>query len=419
VGAGVAGLAAAQALAAAGLDVRVLEARDRIGGRILTEQVPGFALPLELGAEFVHGRAEEIWDLVRRAGLPIVETGERHDLVRDGGLAPAPDLEDALRELSERAVALEMDQPVAAVLRGMQLTPDQAAILTRYVEGFHAADPERASARSFGVVERGQGSGTNAGFRLLGGGYGALVEELRKRIPDRAIALGAAVTRIAWEPGAVTIEREASPLRSRAVVVTVPAAVLASGRPAFDPALPEKQAALRGIAPGPVVRLVLRFRRSWWDELPGIHRTPEPVGFIHIPDAPLPTWWTPAPVRAPLLVGWAGGPSAAKFAGKPAAVLLDSGLRTLSQAFGLGREQLNDLLLEARSHDWSADPWSLGAYSYLLVGEERAPARLAEPVADTLFFAGEATHPRGEHASVHGALETGARAAREVIASLG
>jgi monoamine oxidase len=416
----VAGLAAARVLVAAGLDVRVIEARDRVGGRILTEQVPESPLPLELGAEFVHGYADEIWDIVRAAGLPIVEVGERHDLVRDGGLTPTPDFGGPLAEFTARAAALDRDQPVAALLRAMALSPDQAAVLTSYVEGFHAADAEVASARALGYAERGQGSGSSAGFRLLGGGYGGLVHQLRAGIPDSAVSLGTPVTRIGWTPGSVSVEHHGgAPLRAQAAVITVPASVLATGsRPAIDPALPEKQAALAQIGTGPAVRLVLRFRTSWWDELPGARRTPDPVGFIHIPDAELPTWWTPAPIRAPLLVGWAGGPKAASYAGATDAAVLQAGLRTLSQAFALPKAQLEELLLDARTHDWSADRWSLGAYTYLLVGSEGAQARLAAPVARTLFFAGEATHAEGEHASVHGAIQTGIRAAREVIASL-
>jgi protoporphyrinogen oxidase len=103
VGAGVAGLAAARELARAGVQLRVFEARDRVGGRILTEHVPGFPFPLELGAEFVHGEAPEIWDVIRSAGLEAVEAAERHDLARDGGLVPAPDLGGPLAALAERA----------------------------------------------------------------------------------------------------------------------------------------------------------------------------------------------------------------------------------------------------------------------------------------------------------------------------
>jgi monoamine oxidase len=419
VGAGVAGLATARELAAAGLSARVLEARGRIGGRVFSEHLPGFPLPIELGAEFVHGRPREIWDLVRDAGLAIVEVTERHDLARDGGLAPAPDLRGALAELTGRARALESDRPIADLLRTMSLAPDQAEILRGYVEGFHAVDAERASARAVAWVESGEGSGTSAGFRLVGG-YDGLVAQLQAPLPADAIQLETPVTRIRWTPGSVVVERPNGPsLAARAAVITIPASVLAGGHGlAFEPRLPAKDEALASIAAGAALRLVLRFRTSWWDELPGADRG-EPVSFIHLPGAPLPTWWTPAPIRAPLLVGWAGGPAAARFAGWEDDAVIGAGLETLAGAFAVSREALRARLLDARIHDWSADPWARGGYSYTVAGGEGAQARLAAPVAGTLFFAGEATHAGGEHASVHGAIATGRRAAREVIASLG
>ena len=420
VGAGAAGLSAARELTAAGLTTRVLEARDRIGGRIFSEHIAGFPLPIELGAEFVHGRPDEIWDLVRNAGLAIVEVTERHDLARDGGLVPAPALGAALAELTERARSLAADRPIAELLRTMSLTPDQAPLLLRYVEGFHAVDAERASARAFARVESGEGSGSSSGFRLLAG-YDSVVAHLHGGLPADSVQLETPVTGIRWAPGSVEIERSNGPsITARAAVITVPASVLAGGDgPVFEPGLPEKDAALACIAGGAAMRLVLRFRSSWWEELPGAQRRGESVSFIHIPDAPLPTWWTPAPIRAPLLVGWAGGPRAARFAGWEDNAVIEAGLDTLAAAFALERTALRELLLDARTHDWAADPWARGAYSYPVAGGEGAQARLAEPVAGTLFFAGEATHTGGEHASVHGAIATGRRAAREVIASLG
>jgi monoamine oxidase len=419
VGAGVAGLAAARELARAGVQLRVFEARDRVGGRILTEHVPGFPFPLELGAEFVHGEAPEIWDVIRSAGLEAVEAAERHDLARDGGLVPAPDLGGPLAALAERAGRLSHDRPIAELLREMALTPDEGALLLRYVEGFHAVDAGRASARVFARVERGQGSGSSASFRLPGG-YSAVAAHLASGIPQGTVELRRPIERVRWRSGMVELVLHGGrSVAARSTVITVPAAVLARGVPAFEPRLPGKEAALAQIGAGAVVRLVLRFQRRWWEELPGAAREPTPVGFIHAPDAALPVWWTQAPVPAPLLVGWVGGPAAFRLSGRTEASLVDAGLEALAAAFALDVAGLRGLLVHGRAHDWSADPCALGAYSYPLAGGEDAPDRLAEPVEKTLFFAGEATHGRGEHASVHGAIATGLRAAREVIASLG
>jgi monoamine oxidase len=143
------------------------------------------------------------------------------------------------------------------------------------------------------------------------------------------------------------------------------------------------------------------------------------VSFIHAPGAPIPVWWTQAPADAAVLVGWAGGPAAARLSGRRPAEVFETALATLAKLFAWDRDELRTQLIDARTHDWSADRWARAAYSYPVVGAADAPAQLAEPVAGTLFFAGEATHAGGEHASVHGAIATGIRAAREVLASLG
>jgi monoamine oxidase len=418
VGAGVAGLAAARELARAGVAVRVLEARDRIGGRILTERLPDLAIPIELGAEFVHGSAPELWDLVRSAGLQTIEVVERHDLVRDGGLSPAPTLAPALAALTRKAAGLETDRSVADVLRTLALTPDEAAMLHGYAEGFHAIDAERGSAMVFARVEEGQGSGASSAWRLREG-YDGLVRHLAAAVPS--IELGCAVERITWSPESATLEAPGMPAaKARAVVVTVPAPVLAGPDGlAFHPHLPGKLDALAHIAGGQALRVILRFRSRWWDTVPGARRVADPVSFIHAPGASIPVWWTQAPAGDAVLVGWAGGPAAARLSGRRPAEVFETALLTLGKLFAWDRDELRTQLIDARTHDWSADRWARAAYSYPLAGGGDAPAHLAAPLAGTLFFAGEATHAGGEHASVHGAIATGIRAAREVLTSLG
>ena len=79
------------------------------------------------------------------------------------------------------------------------------------------------------------------------------------------------------------------------------------------------------------------------------------------------------------------------------------------------QSDLKKLVVAAHTHDWQADPFSCGAYSYAVAGGAEAPRDLAAPIADTLFFAGEATDFTGHHGTVHGALASGVRAAQEVL----
>ena len=137
-----------------------------------------------------------------------------------------------------------------------------------------------------------------------------------------------------------------------------------------------------------------------------------------MPDAPFATFWTPAPARAPLLVAWAGGPRALRLStGASAAQITRKALVSLEKLFG---NEL-DVASELRGyyyHDWQQDPFARGAYSYVTVGGSEARAALAQPIEDTLFFAGEATDAE-EEGTVTGALQSGRRAAREILAAAG
>ena len=210
------------------------------------------------------------------------------------------------------------------------------------------------------------------------------------------------------------------------VIVTVSAGVLKAaageaGAIAFDPIPASLRDALSGIAMGDVVRLVLCFRTAFWQKekflrraRPPISRGGEEIGFLHAFDAPFPTWWTAAPAQVPMLVAWSGGARASALLRLPRSALLAAALETLA---GIAREDATFLrrqLLGWHFHDWTADPYSRGAYSYQVVGGANAPKRLARPIEGTLFFTGEATEG-GESGTVHGAISSGRRAARALL----
>ena len=120
-------------------------------------------------------------------------------------------------------------------------------------------------------------------------------------------------------------------------------------------------------------------------------------------------------MRAPILTGWAGGPAVERLALRGEESVVGRALDSLTCLLGLGRERLADLLIAWYMHDWQADPFARGAYSYIPVGGLDAPRLLAEPVEDTLFFAGEATDLSGRNGTVHRAMASGQRAAGEII----
>ena len=158
------------------------------------------------------------------------------------------------------------------------------------------------------------------------------------------------------------------------------------------------------LASGPVIRVAMRFHSRFWEA-----RVPQ-VAFFHVPQAQFPTFLTPLPMRAALLTAWDGGPKAARLTGSSSEELVAAALGTVEQLFG---KKTQSELAAAHAQDWQADPYARGGYSYVRVGGAGARERLAEPIEDTLFFAGEATDAE-EAGTVAGALRSGQRAAREV-----
>jgi len=201
-------------------------------------------------------------------------------------------------------------------------------------------------------------------------------------------------------------------------IIAVPLGVLQAapretGHIAFEPPLRTKTEALRGLVSGPVIKLSLRFRSAFWEQVEdGRYRD---AMFFHADDQPFRTFWTQLPVKAPMLVAWAGGPRALQLdiAGTNES-LTQLALQSLEALFG-EHWDVEDEFEGSYCHDWQRDPFARGAYSYVAVGGGTARADLAASVEDTLFFAGEAADDTGEAATVAGALLSGERAANEIL----
>src|SRR5262249_34536633 len=112
--------------------------------------------------------------------------------------------------------------------------------------------------------------------------------------------------------------------------------------------------------------------------------------FLFSDDETLPTWWTSDPLRTPTLVGWVGGPRAARLAREPEATIADRAVAALARVLGVGQGRLERELEDWYLHNWSADPFARGAYSFVRASGTDAPRVLCAPVDGTLFFAGEA-----------------------------
>jgi monoamine oxidase len=399
IGAGAAGLAAARALRDAGRAALIVEARGRVGGRICTDHTHG---PVELGAEFIHGDHAATWELVRAAGLrSAIWTRERR-FACGGRILPA-DSPVAARVFALYAIVAGYHGPdvsAEALLRA-HAAPDEPAlgIVLRWLANLEGADTARLSAARY-AWEHEQSTNGADNFHILDG-YDRMVAQMAAGLELR---LDAAVERVAWEPGRVALALAGGEtLQARRAIVTVPLGVLQAERPAFAPALPAaKRAAIAAIPMGHVTKLVLWFDRQLWPDF-GVLST----------DGQVATWWPVESAATPTLMGYQGGAVALQVAAMGEQRAIAVALAELSQLFGA---DMAAACLGGRLADWSQDPWSLGAYSYSAVGTGAARAALAAPVEGTLFFAGEASVLNGHIATVHGAIESGRRAAAEILA---
>ncbi len=434
LGAGAAGLAAARDLSQAGLRLAVIEARSRIGGRILTRHDPHFPVPLELGAEFIHGEAPETLSIARAAGVAVVELPAARDIATSGRLIRTgnfwAEVDNMNRDLARRVAQRGRDFPVSEYLARAKLSPLKRSLLQGFVEGFYAAHPERLSAESVAAdadEEHDEGVEGHQ-FRIVNG-YDALMRWLRDGLdPDLTqVRMSTVAQTVSWKRGDVAVEcvgPDGAPLevlRARTALVTVPLALLRAGTPRFNPALAAKQRALRGIETGQVFKIVLRFREAFWEDETFLteRRGKSAAGraglnFLYAPGVEVPTWWTALPVRAPLLTGWVGGVAAEALLAEEPQSRLERSLVALSNVLAVPRRELEENLDAWASHDWCADPFARGAYSYIGVNGIGAPRALGRPVEGTLFFAGEATNG-AEIGTVAGALASGRRAAREIL----
>ena len=384
VGAGFAGLAAADALTRAGAEVEVLEARDRVGGRVWS--VPFGGAVVERGAEFILPHDKTVLAAAKRLGLELVRKGTLYGNREPRGAAPVSKAE--VLAAVERLGAAPHDGTLANALGGSELERGVAdAIRARFeVSCAYSADDLDAA-----VLTEGAGAFGDFDTWTVEGGNDRIARELAAGVGD-AVRLSAPVSRVAWRDGEVRVvagDREAV---ADAAVIAVPASVLEAI--SFDPSLPRGKAAVRY---GQAAKLFVALRatappsqvmsvdeRFWcWTQL---GRDGEPLAFV------------------------------AAFAGSPGALdalEVAAGPERWLDALAALRPDLELNVDRVLLSTWADDPWVRGAYSAASATVPLDRERLAGPVGP-LMFAGEHT-AGGWHGLMEGALRSGARAAQQLL----
>jgi monoamine oxidase len=426
LGAGMAGLAAARALAERNLRVLVVEAQQRAGGRILSQRVEGGGV-VELGAEFVHGRPAELWALIDESG---VETVERDGaMLREGWGGGLEQDEDEAGEDSMFAPLEQLedftgdDVAFWDWLKAGNVPESERATLLGYIEGFNAADARRISVRSLGAQQKAEDAIEGDRTWHVRGGYAQLTDYLAKRIVELGgeIRLGCEVLGVRWSENDVCVETSHGDVNATRCVVALPLGVLQRVNKQHGMWMEPEPAAIahaQRLAMGDADRFTMVFRERWWADAPVLNvKTLDAMNFLFTPRRMPPVWWTghPETEALPLLTGWVGGPRAKAFRGKSSEELGEAACAVLAEVFEIAESTIREHLVATHRHDWTGDVYSRGAYSYVPVGAIDASAAMTQPERGMIFFAGEHTDVTGHWGTVHAALRSGLRAAAQVL----
>lgn len=427
IGAGASGLMAARLLAQAGKPVLLLEAADRVGGRIYTIS-SGFNQPAEAGAEFIHGELPVTLALCREAGLSIIEDEGRWYSLKNGELENPGADDGAIEKVVEAMHQLEHDMPLLDFLNLHFPEPQHTSLRQRvigFAEGYDAANVARAS--TFALREEWSQQDDDPQYRIEGG-YGALMDFLAKTVRENGgdILLNKQVTHINWRPGIAEVTTaRGETFTANQVVVTVPLGLLqteADGKANtaainINPMPLGWQQALNQLGYGGVIKLSLEFKEPFWepDEALDCRKLPG-LGFV-LSDAEIPTWWGQHPKQHWLLAGWLAGSKAQALAQLSDEALLEKGLESLAYIFKTTAAELRLLLAHWQVSNWVAHPLSRGAYAYSTVETPEALTLLMKGADATIYLAGEALYNGPAKGTVEAALASGQQVARAILAS--
>lgn len=426
IGGGLAGLSAAYDLAQAGHAVHLLEARARLGGRCWTNgrlaKHASMATRFDLGAETFHGMSPaHVW-LASVAGVAIHEASTTRftDLL---GCSTGVDLEGILeRFLNEKEAAADIgmaDRSLPAVIERLTGSDAEKVLLVRYFEGFHAADLTRLGAHEVRRIEA--FSASIDGFRasLPEGGTSALVEGLMRALRALShVTISTESAVVAWEvrqDGVRLRLSSGAELNAEQVISSVPLPIQKSLL-ATLPLTPEQRAALDTLHMGEAVKLHYAFA------IESLSAWGYPNAEMFVVDSQMEprTWWRHDDLVTGLatVTGWVGGPESRAWLTMTESARLERGLRAIAGRLGVSFDDVNARVVAMASHNWSTDPWTRGAYSYLGVGGQAAQGMLTQLLCGRIVLCGEAFDYEGQTGTIDAAVRSGRRAAETILTLL-
>src|SRR5688572_2184718 len=409
IGAGSAGLMAMKELLETGYRVCLIEAASSAGGRIATIKKKGFYMPVETGAEFIHGKLPLTIKILKQANIDYEAVTGKMIRVLNGKWYQEEEQTKHWDELMRKLRKQKKDVTIRAFLDDHFLNhgyEDLRKAVQGFAEGFDLADITKASVLPL-RKEWAQADQTQ--YRIPGG-YSQLTDWLL----GNCLALKGKIyfncfaKTVEYKKGNVAVTTSNSKkFEAAKLIITASIGMLQSGMIEFNPGLGAHQEAIRQIGFGSVTKMQLLFKTPFWKE-----KTDE-IGFL-ITDESIPTWWTQLPVENNLLTGWLGGPKAGLKANNNDRTLLRNALLSLSSVFHLPHEALTKELFHYKIRRWHNDPFTLGGYSYSTLFSEKAVEILSEPIAESIFFAGEAIYSGESRGTVEAALQSGLDSAKKI-----
>lgn len=407
IGGGIAGLVAARALADY-YHVVVLEANERLGGRIYSYKESGFTQPIEGGAEFIHGKTKHTMELLKEANIPYEKLEGKMYRKENGQWQEQEGMiehwDSLLKKMKDQKEDITMLDFLQQHYSGMAYTEFRKHV-TAYTEGFDLADVSKVSVHSLYK----EWSHEDEQYRV-DGGYGALIQYLTDDCTAKGcdILTNTIVKQIDWEANDVTIYTN-DELRYYAekCIITIPIAILQKDMAKMainiTPPVHDYIAATRKIGTGKVIKVVLQFSQVFWQS---------ELGFVFSNEI-FPTWWTIP--NAPILTGWIGGPNAAAISDDTDDVLMRKALSSVASIFDMPIERVHEYLQAGKVFNWQKEHTSLHGYCYTTPAGKQAYALLTTPLLDTVYFAGEGIYDGPFPGTVEAAIVSAKNAVKQLL----
>ena len=410
IGAGAAGLIAAKELSSRGYGITILEDAEKAGGRMCTSSQNKFGMPVEPGAEFIHGNLQLTLQLLKEANIKYTPINGKMVHFTNEKIKRHDDLDKHWDELMEQIDELKEDMTIDDFLNkyfGDEKYEQLRQSVQGFAEGFDLADTAKAAIIP---LKKEWAHEEEAQYRI-DGGYIKLTEYLVETCLKNKVNIqyDCFVETINWKNDDVTITTiDNRTFTAQKLIITVSAGMLQSGKIDFIPAIPAYMKAVNDIGFGSVIKILLQFKDQFWK------KKSKGAGFI-LSNETIPTWWTQLPDENTLLTGWLGGPKAYAHKNTSPEEIIQLSLQSLSSIFDYRVEELQENLLHAEVYNWSNDKCSLGGYSYSTLSSAEAKQVLNTPLENTIYFSGEATYEGDAQATVEAALQSGMYAASSII----